>query len=578
MKKVATNLDANNKREEKRIKEYYRDINMEAVFPHNVFSLSKIILKGGKNRVMVSPNRTVRGFAKLRGMKYVNYDKVKTLAWQYLALKEAMLILNRKEIPCYFYNRVGKMTGFEYGDSCKRRMQEKLSFPKMYENIKEYEDDFRELIGEEKYSVDYVKALGEVPQIVFKGNIYSHEDYKSELINVVGGRRITVGQPDSFSKTIHLYGRCGAFGYAVEDSETMSSQLQKLINDNGYDIRVINHGLWGGDDTCIDHNFLHDVGNMKQGDIVIFYRMHYNKGLLRRLEEAGLWYKEITEDWHKHPEAKWCFYDRPGHMNRDGYRIAAKLMFEDLVKHEFAAKPVKKEDNRTLQAVYLNEYIKGTVNSDFIAGIEEYVNDILVQHPVGADVKKCGSIVMNCNPFTKGHRYLIEYASKRVDRLYIFVVEEDRSFFNFKDRWDMVVEGTKDISNVVVVPSGRFIISSLTFPEYFLKDYVKEKNFDVSMDIDVFCRYIAPKLNISMRFAGEEPFDPITCNYNENMQRILPMYNMEFCEIPRLEVDGVGLISATEVRRLMKDKKNEEIKKYVPETTYKVLEEKYLED
>lgn len=575
MKKVFVDLGKN---EELRIKEYYSDINLEAVFPHNFFSLCGILIKGGRNRVLVSPNRMVRGFAKIRGMKYVNSDKVVTQAWQYLALKEALLILNRKEIPCYFYNRVGKLAGFEYGESCKHRMNEGLSFPKMYENIDAYEDDFRELIGEEKYSFDYVRSLGKIPQVVFKGNIYSHEDYKSEVINVVGGRRVTVGQPDQFMGTIHVYGRCGVFGYAVEDSETVPSQLQKLLNENGDALRVVNHGLWGGDDTCIDHNFLHEAGSMKKGDIVVFYRMHYNKGLLKHLEAAGLWYKEITEDWHKYPEAKWCFYDRPGHMNREGYQIVAKLMYEDLKKHAFSPKNVTENRSGTLQAVYLNDYVKGTINSEFVNGIDEYVNKILSEHPAGQDIKKCGSIVMNCNPFTRGHRYLIEYASEKVDRLYIFVVEEDRSFFNFKDRWDMVVEGTKDIPNVVVVPSGKFIISSLTFPEYFLKDYVKEKNFDVSMDIDVFCRYIAPKLNISIRFCGEEPFDPITCNYNENMHRILPTYDMEFCEIPRLSVDGVGLISATEVRKLMKEKKNEEIKKYVPETTYKVLEDKYLED
>lgn len=52
-----------------------------------------------------------------------------------------------------------------------------------------------------------------------------------------------------------------------------------------------------------------------------------------------------------------------------------------------------------------------------------------------------GSIVMNCNPFTLGHRYLIEYASKYVDYLYIFVVEEDKSFFPFSDRIDLIKKG-----------------------------------------------------------------------------------------------------------------------------------------
>ncbi len=36
-----------------------------------------------------------------------------------------------------------------------------------------------------------------------------------------------------------------------------------------------------------------------------------------------------------------------------------------------------------------------------------------------------GAIVMNANPFTKGHRHLIEYALTKVDELIVFVVQED---------------------------------------------------------------------------------------------------------------------------------------------------------
>ena len=47
---------------------------------------------------------------------------------------------------------------------------------------------------------------------------------------------------------------------------------------------------------------------------------------------------------------------------------------------------------------------------------------------------KIGAIVMNCNPFTLGHKYLIKESLKKVDYLYIFVVEEDKSIFPFKDK------------------------------------------------------------------------------------------------------------------------------------------------
>jgi cytidyltransferase-like protein len=53
-----------------------------------------------------------------------------------------------------------------------------------------------------------------------------------------------------------------------------------------------------------------------------------------------------------------------------------------------------------------------------------------------------GAIVMNANPFTLGHRYLIETAAKEVNNLYIIVVKENRSLFSYDDRKRMITKGT----------------------------------------------------------------------------------------------------------------------------------------
>lgn len=187
-----------------------------------------------------------------------------------------------------------------------------------------------------------------------------------------------------------------------------------------------------------------------------------------------------------------------------------------------------------------------------------------------------GSIVMNCNPFTLGHRYLVEYAASQVETLYIFVVEEDSSYFPFKDRLELVKKGTEDIKNVVVFPSGNFIISAVTFPGYFYKDDMKDIKIDCSNDINVFVQYIAPTLNIKIRFAGEEPLDPITNLYNDSMKEILPKYGMEFRSIPRKKVEnGDDVISASRVRLCLDKADFQEIKKFVPESTLNYLIEHY---
>ena len=40
---------------------------------------------------------------------------------------------------------------------------------------------------------------------------------------------------------------------------------------------------------------------------------------------------------------------------------------------------------------------------------------------------KVGCIVMNANPFTLGHEYLVQYAASRVHKLFVMVVSEDKS-------------------------------------------------------------------------------------------------------------------------------------------------------
>lgn len=556
---------------------YYREMNTQTVYVDSMWSLYRA-LKGfrNKNVIVVSNNRYVKGIVSSLRIRTANTSKVNMAAEQYFAMKDALLLLAKKNVPVYYYNRIGKeKTGFIYSESAQNRMKNHLNFPLMYENIDKYESDLKELFGD-LYSKEYLVEIGRIPQVIAKGDTYCHEDYASKYVNVIEGKRVVCYQPEKYTRTIHVYGRCGAFGYAVEDKNSLPSQIQLQLKNQGItDVRVVNHGLWGGEDRYLEHNFLNDCVGFKEGDIVLFYMKHIDKRLLKHWEDAGVRYKEITHEWHQYPEAKWCFYDKPGHMNHIGYQHVAEIIATDLINQKFSCKSVDESRFNSFNSEHLKAYLKKNNNSNFHKEINEYTTSILKEYPLTNETKECGSIVMNCNPFTKGHRYLIEYAAKRVDRLYIFVVKEDKSFFKYEDRFEMVRQGTADLKNVVVVSSGKFIISSLTFPEYFMKDYVKEKNFDVSMDVETFCKHIAPPLRIKKRFAGEEPFDPVTLNYNENMRRILPKYGMEFCEIPRLAIDEKRVINATEVRRLLKERDFETIKEYVPETTLAILKEKY---
>lgn len=184
-----------------------------------------------------------------------------------------------------------------------------------------------------------------------------------------------------------------------------------------------------------------------------------------------------------------------------------------------------------------------------------------------------GGLVMNCNPFTKGHRYLIEQAAKQCDHVYVLVVEEDLSRFPFADRLELVKEGTKDMPHVTVIPGGRYAVSTLTFPSYFTKDD-NVADAHAAIDAELFAEVIAPALGITKRFVGTEPLSKVTNIYNETLKKRLPKHGIEVIEIPRIEQDKQP-ISASRVRELIdkggKDAWNE-IKSLVPESTFGYLD------
>lgn len=494
------------------------------------------------------------------------------------AMEDAFLLLAKKGIPVWYVNRVGlrKDPGWRYSDSAERRRSLGLSFPKMLEDVAANERDLRELFGA-RYSPEYVREIGRIPQIVETGGYCRHEDRRGKLVNVVGGLRVTVGCPKDAVRTLHVYGRCGVFGYAVEDADTLPSQLQReLIAAGMGDVKVVNHGLWGADDARVDANFMHDAVGFGSGDAVLFYRKHMKSEIHERWNACGVRYLDITAAWHAYPESAWCFYDRPGHMNAVGYGLVARILAAEMKSHDLKSLPVTEERLSGLVTPRLTEFLKGVQGGRFETEFTAYVEKVTSGIPPLPPGSRCGAIVMNCNPFTCGHRRLIETAASQVDRLFILVVEEDRSFFRFADRFEMVKRGTVDLPNVVVIPSGRFVISSLTFPEYFMKDYVKSRDFDVSGDVRTFGERVAPALGITVRFAGAEPFDPVTANYNRTMAEILPRYGVEFREIPRFAADDGKLISATEVRRLIEKGDADGVKRFVPDSTFAVLSAGYL--
>ena len=202
---------------------------------------------------------------------------------------------------------------------------------------------------------------------------------------------------------------------------------------------------------------------------------------------------------------------------------------------------------------------------------ESGIDDFLESLPDDLCGGTVGALVMNCNPFTKGHRYLIETAAKECLRVYVFVLSEDKSQFSAADRLEMVRRGTEDIPNVKVLPTGPYLISSATFPTYFLKDREGAEQIHCLLDIEIFCNYYAPRLGISRRYVGTEPLSPMTAQYNEALKANLPQRGIAVREIPRLEI-GIP-VSASAVREALEKGDDETLRSMLPLTTYNYLKD-----
>lgn len=179
---------------------------------------------------------------------------------------------------------------------------------------------------------------------------------------------------------------------------------------------------------------------------------------------------------------------------------------------------------------------------------------------------QAGVIVMNANPFTLGHRRLVEQAAAQVGTLYVLIVKEDCSVFSYVERKAMVTQGVADLPNVCVVDGSDYAVSKATFPTYFLKRLSDASDTQMLLDLDLFGRHIAPALGATVRFVGSEPTDALTCRYNELMQATLPDVRV----MQRYEVDGEP-VSASRVRMALVKNNLSAAAPLVPPTTLPYL-------
>jgi [citrate (pro-3S)-lyase] ligase len=199
-------------------------------------------------------------------------------------------------------------------------------------------------------------------------------------------------------------------------------------------------------------------------------------------------------------------------------------------------------------------------------GLERYLDGHRHLRRDGAN----GAVVVNGNPFTRGHQYLVETAAAEVATLYVFIVREDRSVFPFAVRYRLAGEATRDLPNVVLLDTSRYAVSAATFPSYFLRRNDVKARLQMEVDVRLFAAHLAPAFGITKRFVGHEPYCGTTAGYNRTMNDVLPQYGIGLVEVERTAESG-RFISATDVRAALAAGDLAAAARLVPPTTLAFL-------
>ncbi len=249
--------------------------------------------------------------------------------------------------------------------------------------------------------------------------------------------------------------------------------------------------------------------------------------------------------------------------------MTQKLYAEGIYHHFIFTKPDNVEIFASLGYRHISSTSKVALleigNNSIVSALDQLKDDYHIDTS-----KEYAAIVMNCNPFTLGHKYLIEQASLENENVIVFIVEEDKSAFKFRDRIELVRQGVKEFGNVVVLPASKYIISQATFPTYFIKQNDDATAIYTELDCSIFGKYFVNALNIKKRYVGNEPNCNLTSSYNDTMKKVLPSYGIDVRVVNRKEINATP-ISATEVRKLLDQHEFEKIKALVPNTTYNFL-------
>ena len=387
-------------------------------------------------------------------------------------------------------------------------------------------DSQAEAFYDEHYTEEYAETVGKYTIELEKSDIFTRlKDCEGPYFNVVDGERATADQPSDALHTIYFFGPCIMIGAYVEDQHTIESFLQKRLNEAGYRYKVVNCGCY---ETRYQEMVHITSTPMKPGDIMV---MHIENRPYPQTTTIDL--MDLL-DAHNVPN-EWLL-DIPLHCNHKVNEIYADELFDRMV----AEGTLKQDEGESIdpsetEPVMLSRDL--AVNSLYL---DLYYNDF---HP--EEGMTVGTVGMHGNPFTLGHRYLIETASKQVDRLFVLLIGDELGIFSYPERFAMAVDATSDLDNVTIVSGGPFQATRNVFRDYFVKINPSDMTESALADTLIYAEVIAKRLGITHRFLGDEKHNPKMDFFNKLLLETLPKYGINAVELPRLAVHGHSISAST---------------------------------
>ncbi len=389
---------------------------------------------------------------------------------------------------------------------------------------------------------DYAAKVGKLYFELETNNIYTRmKDIRGPYLNIINGERVTIGQPAEAERTIWCFGPCFIIGGYVEDKNTIESILQDKLNREGYSCRVVNCGCY----ETPYQEMIHIASTpMKPGDIIVMHMVDRPIAGTESIDMMDLLDKNDAP-------AEWML-DLPVHCNHKVNRIYADDLFDRMVRDGVLTAAKDQSGNPSMLTREL------TINSLYL---DLHYNDFQPK-----EGETYGSIGMHGNPFTLGHRYLIETAAKQVDRLFCLLIEDELGIFSYAERFAMAVEGTRDLPNVKIVAGGPFQATRNVFREYFVNVQPTDMRESATADTLIYAEIIAKRLGLTYRFLGDEKHNPKMQFFNELMKELLPPYGIHVVELPRAQTQGQS-ISASAARAAAAEGDTKTLLRHIPETT-----------